>query len=155
MATTRPSTSIVLAVAGLALLDGFVGRVLAYLPAVLLARGATGASLGPVVALGSVLTLLVSPLGAMLLGVYGATDLDVSARLTTTTAAVFLLAYVGYVAGLTLGMQFAPVEVEVAESFLVQLLNAAIRAIGGTVVVTVAVVGGAALGRLRGREGGA
>lgn len=140
--------SALLAVAVLALLDGLVSRVLAYLPVVLFAGGTTASSIGPILAVGSLLILLVSPVGTFLLGYYAAAALDVETALPGVVAFVFVVAYLGSVVGFVIGVGFAPPEVETAGSFLARLITGATRGLGETVVLTVAVVGGAALGRL-------
>lgn len=143
------SPRILLAVVGLALLDGFLTRVLAYLPAVVVARGAPGDSVAPIVAAGSVLAILVSPVVAFLFGSRVADDLAVADRLAATTAILFVLGFVGVVAGLAAGILVAPGDLDAAGSLGVRLLVGGMEGVAGGTVLTLAVVGGAALGRVR------
>lgn len=148
MGIDRLSTGLI-AVAILAFLDSIVTRTAGFLPFVLLRAIKPDYSFfSPIFAAVWIVTLIVSPIGAFLLGYYATAALDVEATLAKVTAFVFVVGYIGSAVGFVLGIWFAPSGVEVdGGSFLTQLVSSGIRAVNGTVELTIAVVGGAALGR--------
>lgn len=132
----------------LAFLDSIITRAAGFLPFLLRGR-VTEPSFAPLFAVVWLVILLVSPVGAFLLGYYGTTAFDLEARLGEVTAFVLVVGYICSAVGFLLGIWLAPSGVEVdGGSFLTQLVSSVIMAVNATVELTIAVVGGAALGRV-------
>ncbi|WP_255150823.1 hypothetical protein [Halorarius halobius] len=136
------------AIAVLVLLNGVVRGVRQYLPILLTDDGfGPGALTGVLLGMDVVQALFV-PVGAVVLGYGFAETLDVENRLGVTAAVTYLLAVVGYLVGFGAVLLLVP-EASSTGSLLRNLAAAAVVGLTNGLSATVAVVAGAAVGRLR------
>lgn len=149
MAKDRLVTGLI-AVAILAFLDSIVTQATGLLPFVLMRAIKPDYSLfSPIFAGVKILTLIISPVGAFLLGYYAPAAFDGEATLAKVTAFVFAVGYICSAVGFLLGFWFVPWGVIARGSFLTQLLTYGVMAVSATVELTIAVVGGSALARVK------
>lgn len=139
-----------LAAAALAAVAGALSRVVTYLPA-LAGDGRTLEALGPLAFGASLLQVLVSPVGAVALGYLFADRFAVRDRLPVAGAVVFVAAVVGFAVGVAVALVSLPASAVGAQSLGSTVLDGLAVGVPGAVTLTVGVVAGAALGRLRGR----
>ncbi|WP_255197108.1 hypothetical protein [Halorarius litoreus] len=149
--TTRSSALPYAAVTALALLFGASNAVRQYLPVVLGVRGTTPAELSGYLLGASLVNALLVPVGAAVVGYAFADGLAVAARLAVTVAVTLLLAALGVLVGFGVTLTFV-LDIEASAGSLVgQFLSAAVVGLTNGLTLTVAVVAGAAVRRLRAR----
>jgi hypothetical protein len=149
---TRSPLSALLAVGCVGGVAGALSRVATYLPKLLVDGGAPLSTVGVVLPVVSVVQVLVSPVGAVVVGWAVADVLDVEGDLLRAVLAVYFAALAGLVVGAVVALSLAPPDVHGAGSLLVRALNGVVVGLTGAVTVTVAVVAGAAVRRLRRRS---
>lgn len=135
------------AVVGLALFNVLVSRAFWFLISLVLASP-IGGLFRPLVALGSLVSLIIGSVGGVLLGYYASTAFDVERALPTVTLFVLTLAFVGSAGGVILINLVAPSGMSLPESIVSRVVIYSMTALGVATVLTVGVVGGAALARL-------
>lgn len=138
-----------LAVGALAAVAGALSRVVTYLPA-LVGDGRTLGALGPLAVGASLLQVLVSPLAAVGLGYLFADRFAVRDRLPVAAAGVFVAAVASFAVGVAVALVGLPASAVGSQSLGSTVLDGLAVGVPGAVTLTVGVVAGAALGRLRG-----
>jgi hypothetical protein len=145
----RSPTTALLVVGCVAGVAGALSRIATYLPKLLVEGGTPLSTVGVVLPFVSVVQVLVSPVGAAVVGWAVADALDLEDDLPLTVLAVYVAALAGLVVGAVVALSLSPPDVHGAGSLLVRALNGLVVGLTGAVTVTVAVVAGVAVRRLR------
>lgn len=146
--TARSSALPYAAVAVLAVLSGVSNGVRQYLPVLVDISVTAPIELTTYLLAMEVANTLFVPVGAVVVGATFADGLDVETRLGATVVVTLLLAAVGYLAGFSVVFPFVPGD---QQPLFAQLLSAAVVGLTNGITLTVAVVAGAAVRRLRDR----